>query len=803
MSSVVKDAGRVLAYARLPEGAFLHCINADIKFSFYSPSVIRCNISFIHEFEPFSYAVEAEPEVLQFGFEENERYITLSTSEFVTRIELGRFAVTFTAPDGTIINRDEPGLYNSMTDHHVTAYKSLQRNERFIGLGEKCGSLDKAGKGYTNSNTDCFAYGTDTDPLYSSIPFYIGLHDNLHNGQRRELCYGIFLDNTRQTDFNFGASNRRFSSFGARGGNLDYYFIYGNSVGEIIESFTDLTGRMTMPPLWTLGYHQCRYSYYPETTVRRIAETMRENRIPCDSITLDIHYMDKYKVFSWDSERFPHPAELLKDLKSMGFKTTLIFDPGISTDTDDAAERGIFVKYPDGQDYEAQVWPGWCKFPDFTNPLTRQWWAYKLAPMLNFGVEGIWNDMNEIATWGQKMPDNLIFEFEGYPASHLKARNVYGMLMASTAFQTFVATRARRPFVLTRAAYAGIQRYSAVWTGDSTASDASLLSGVRMLTGMGLSGLAFTGMDLGGFLGEPSTALYVRQMQTGTFMPYMRNHKQINTKSSEPWTCGEEAMETVRNYIRLRYRLIPYLYSTFRTASLTGMPIMRSLAIRFPFNEAVYDTLFENQYFFGDALLIAPFDSVQNYGAVYFPETLYYSLYSDEKFEPGVSILPLSLHTLPAFVEAGSIIPMQDPVQHTGEHPGDTLYLHVYKGETETAFVYYEDDGKSFEYRLGAFHERQISYLPSENRIIIDQSSGTLPSKFARLKLLLHGFAAGIRTASLNRQNPQPLTDETCTFLDPISAFDPQGREKPLSDCRVKTLTLPNGNERIEVSLHD
>ncbi|MDR2465771.1 MAG: glycoside hydrolase family 31 protein [Prevotellaceae bacterium] len=802
MNAIVKDAGRVLSHIRCVEGLFLHCENADVAISFYSPSVVRCNLSFVREFEPFSYAVQREPEAVPFDLEENDGFITLATSEFITRIDLDRFAVAFTALDGTIINRDEPGLFNSMTDNHVTAYKSLQRNERFIGLGEKCGSQDKAGKGYTNSNTDSFAYGTDTDPLYSSIPFYIGLHDNLHNGVRKELCYGIFLDNTRQTDFNFGASNRRFSSFGARGGNLDYYFIAGKSVGSIIESYTALTGRMTMPPLWTLGYHQCRYSYYPEATVRRIAETMRENRIPCDSITLDIHYMDKYKVFSWDSERFPRPAELLSDLNNMGFKTTLIFDPGICADTDDAKEKDIFVKYPDGQDYEAEVWPGWCKFPDFTNPKAREWWAQRLDSMLDFGVEGVWNDMNEIATWGQKMPDNLIFDFEGHKASHLKARNVYGLLMARTAFETFVASRSRRPFVLTRAAYAGIQSYSAVWTGDSTAADANLLSGVRMLTGLGLSGVAFVGMDVGGFLGEPSTTLYVRQMQIGAFMPYMRNHKQINTKSSEPWTCGEEAMEIARNYIRLRYRLIPYIYSAFRTASLTGMPVMRSLAIRFPFNDAVYDTLFENQYFFGDALMIAPSDSVQNYGAVYFPETLYYSLYNDEKFEPGVSILPLSLHTLPAFVAAGSIVPMQDPVQHTGEHPGDTLYLHVYKGKTATEFVYYEDDGESFDYQRGDFHERRISYLPAESKIVIDKPSGTLPSKFPLLKLLLHGFGR-IGTASLNGQEARPLTEEECSFLDPVSAFDPQGWEKPLSGCCVKTLELPNDSERMEISLHD
>ena len=794
MNTIVKEVGQVLSYTRRPDGVFLHCENADVALSFYSLFVVRCNVSFTREFEPFSYAVEASPKAVQFGLEDEYGCLILSLSEFETQIDLSSFAVTFTTLDGRIINRDEPGLHNSMTDHHVTAYKSLHRNERFLGLGEKCGSLDKAGKGYTNSNTDSFAYGIDTDPLYASIPFYIGLHDG--------LCYGIFLDNTRQSDFNFGASNRRFSSFGARGGNLDYYFIFGDSIGAIIESYTLLTGRMKLPPMWALGYHQCRYSYYPDTTVRRIAATMRENRIPCDSITLDIHYMDNYRVFSWDKERFPRPASLLRGLSDMGFKTTLIFDPGIPADTADADAAEVFVKYPDGRDYEAQVWPGWCKFPDFTNPEARRWWAQRLDLMLDYGVEGIWNDMNEIATWGQKMPDNLIFDFEGHKASHLKARNVYGMLMARTAFETFVASRSRRPFVLTRAAYAGIQRYSAVWTGYSTAGDANLMSGIRMLNGMGLSGVAFVGMDLGGFLGEPSTALYVRQMQVGAFMPYMRNHKQVNTKSSEPWTYGEEAMEIVRNYIRLRYRLLPYIYSTFRTATLTGMPVMRSLAIRCPFDEAVYDTLFENQYYFGDSLMVAPFDTVQNYAPVYFPERRCYSLYTDESFKPGVSFVPLPIHTIPVFVDSGAIIPMQDAVQHTGEHPGDTLYLHVYKGSTIRIFNYYEDDGASFDYMDGAYHERRITYNPSKHKIILGKSSGTLPSKFTRLKLVLHGFHF-IGIIGVNGTEHYPLQSEDCLFLDAISAYEPQEEEKSLGCCHVKTFELPYGNERMEFNLHD
>jgi alpha-glucosidase len=398
------------------------------------------------------------------------------------------------------------------------------------------------------------------------------------------------------------------------------------------------------------------------------------------------------------------------------------------------------------------------------------------------------------------MPDNLLFHFEGEKASHLKARNVYGLQMCRSSYEGFVAACKRRPFLLTRAAFSGVQRYSAVWTGDNTAEDAHLLMGVRMLMSMGITGVAFSGMDTGGFLGEPSPELYVRWMQTGAFTPYMRNHKQINTKSSEPWTYGEEALEIVRNYINLRYKLLPYIYSCFRESSLTGMPLVRTLAIAHAFDDKVYDGLFENQFYFGDAFMVAPFDSTEKYGEIYFPEGCRYNLY-DDSFVKGnsIRITPLSLHTLPVYVNESSIIPMQNLVQHTGQKPGDTLYVHIYSGRKINSFTYYEDDGTSFDYLSGIYYERTITYNPENNSIIMDKVKGSFLSGFTQIKLILHGFD-DVGTIKINSK-PTDICRESISFLDPISAFQPQSEITASGECPVKSVLFENNNNEIVITV--
>lgn len=762
--------------------------NAFGEVTVYSPTVVRMRLDQHPLGKDISYAVVSGPVTTRTTVNETPEAVTLSTDSLKVVISRKPFHVAFYTPDGRVINEDEKGLNTSWVNSFVTTYKHLQEGERFIGLGEKVGGLDKRGNGYTNWNADNFGYRTDKDPLYATFPFYIGIHHGLR--------YGIFFDNTWQTDFNFGASTDRFSSFGSHGGAMNYYFIAGARVEDIITSYTGLTGRMTMPPLWSLGYQQNRYSYYPDTEVMRIAQTLREKKIPADGITLDIHYMDKYKVFTWDKQRFPDPAAMSAKLAGMGFKLTVIVDPGVKTEEgygvyERGKKAGVFIKYPDSTDYKGQVWPGWCAFPDFTGSKGREWWGKEISKYAGDGISGIWNDMNEIATWGQKMPDNVLFNNEGEAATHLQIHNVYGLNMARASFEGFRQALNRRPFVLTRSGYAGLQRYSAIWTGDNRSEEDHMLLGVRMLCNLGLAGVPFTGMDIGGFTGNPSVALYVRWMQVGSFNPYMRNHTAVNTKSSEPWAYGEQAMEIVRNYISLRYRLLPYAYSNFYEATQNGLPLMRSMAIDYTDDAQIYRGAFEHQYMYGRAFMVAPFTGSENFGNIYFPAGNWYDLYTDKVIKGGQELtFPLTMSKLPVYVKAGSIVPMQSLVQHTEEKPTDTLLVHVYAGVSGSHFVYFEDDGSSYNYEKGDFYRRRITYDPALRQIVLGKVEGTYTSKFKYIKLALHGFGDGELTVGGHKAG-----SEFEALLAPVSKFDPQGDANEPEGHTIRTVTVSNGAE--------
>jgi alpha-glucosidase len=788
-AQLVKNTGKVTAVNIQSQEIRITTQNGFAVITAYSPSIIRVRIDKQPLAKDFSYAVISKPLVFKPRISQNADEIKLETDSLTTIISKNPFSIQFTTPDGKTINKDEPGLGTSWIGEEVTTYKTMQEGERFIGLGEKTGNLDRKGSSYTNWNTDAFGYTVNQDPIYSTIPFYIGVHHSLN--------YGIFFDNSYRSNFNFGASNNRFSSFNANGGEMNYYFIFHQRVADIITSYTQLTGRITLPPLWSLGYQQNRYSYYPEAEVMRIAQTLREKEIPADGITLDIHHMDAYKLFTWNRSRFPDPGSMNEKLHKLGFKTTVIVDPGIKVEKgyhayESGLQSDIFIKYSDGQNYTGQVWPGWCHFPDFTSSKGRAWWKDQVTHYAKSGVSGLWNDMNEIATWGQNMPDNVIFDFEGNPVTHQQAHNVYGLEMIRASYEGYrAALPDKRPFILTRAGYAGLQRYSAIWTGDNRAEEDHMLLGVRLMNSLGLSGVPFSGMDIGGFTGNGSPSLYARWIQIGAFIPYFRSHTGINTKSAEPWAFGEEVLEIARNYINLRYKLLPYLYSNFYEASVSGLPIMRTLALDNTHDANVYDTRFQNEYCFGPSFLIAPYESKQTYAPVYFPQGKWYNFYNDS-IEAGSKekIFTLSMHQLPVFVKESSIIPMQSLIQTTATQPTDTLFLHLYKGEVKNKFVYYEDDGESYAYEKGAFYKRAITYDPAANKLTLAAPEGQISSKFKHLQLILHGFGT--------QENMKP---DEIAFLQPISRFDPQGEATPPVVCKVQKRTVANAKEEITVQL--
>ncbi len=766
------------------------------KIIFYTAHVVRVIAHYAPLVIPPSYAVIADPKPTKVSFKDLETHLLYQTKHLRLIIDKQTFTLRFETIDKQIINEDDSAFGLTWTGQEATVYKKLQPQERFIGLGEKPGDLNRKGTGHTNWNTDYFAYPLEADSIYSSFPFYIGIHDNLQ--------YGIFLDSSYKTHFNFGASNNRFSSFSTEHGPLDYYFIYGKNTEHILKHYGYLTGTCPLPPSWALGYQQSRYSYYPDRDVLTLAETFRSKKIPADVIYLDIHYMEGYKLFTWDKENFHDPKALIDKLATLGFKLVVILDPGIKVEDSydvyrDGLEANIFIKYPDQSNYTAGVWPGWCHFPDFTNPKTRDWWAKWLEVYTKIGIKGFWNDMNEIATWGQRLPDFIEFNHEGHKATAKHMRNVYGLLMCRSTFEGAEKHLPNtRPFLLTRAAYPGVQRYSAIWTGDNVSSDDHMLLGIRQILSLGLTGVAFSGYDFGGFVGEADVHLYVRWLTLAVFSPFLRNHTMINTRSTEPWTFGEEAEEIARNYINFRYQLFPYLYSMFYLAHKCNLPVARSLVLDYDDDDAIYSPKYQNQYLFGAALLIIPVKSNEKIADAYLPNGNWYDLYNDTLLKGNKNhFVKAPLERLPVFVKAGSIIPMQAVQQNLSQKPSDTLYLHIYKDNSDTIFDYYEDDGESLNYQKKEYYKRKVYYYGKMNFLKFKKTSGNYKSKFKKIKLLLHGFKP-LKNININGKNSL-VKQEKHQIFKPISNFDPLGKQAKSDNLNLQTIIFSLKNKKIEI----
>lgn len=783
------------------EGQTIHLATdfGKANITVFSPNVFRIRIVKDEFKTDFSYSVIEKPQSCGFTIEEKKDKLLVKTDALLLEITKKPVRFTFKTLAGAIINADDLAFGTSWVENEVTTYKAMQDGERFVGLGEKTGNLDRRGSAYVHWNTDNPHHQSWDDPLYASFPFYIGIHHGLN--------YGIFFDNSYRSVFSFGASNDRFSSFGADGGEMNYYFIWHENISGILKLYSDLTGRMEIPPLWGLGYQQCRWSYFPDSEVMNIAHTFRDKKIPLDVLYLDIHYMDNYKIFTWNSIRFPKPAQMVGDLKKMGIHTTVILDPGIKVEKgykayEDGLKENVFVKYPDQTPYTAQVWPGWCHFPDFTKPACRLWWSEQFNELVKDGIEGFWNDMNEPASWGQSTPSLINFDWEGNKTTYKQAKNVYGLLMARSTFEaTQKLMNGKRPLVLTRSGFAGLQRYSAIWTGDNSPNDDHMLLGVRMVNSIGLAGVPYCGYDVGGFMGDGTPKLFARWISIGVFAPFYRSHKSYNNREAEPWSYGEDIEVIARDYIQLRYKLLPYVYSAFYEASLSGMPIARSLCIDYPYQEKIYSTDYQNQYLFGPSLLIAPVESEKLFTKVYLPDGDWFDFYSDEKYTGNQEYrVDCPLNRLPVFAKAGSIIPMQKAVQSTSENPSDTLTIHLYKGNTTNEFCYYEDDGNSYNYKQGNYAKRNIRYIPSENKLAFSQKEGKYISKFSKIRIIFHGFEnlKNVKVNGIATKFQECIVNQ----LQALSINDPLAVGVPWQYDVISTsnLLIDNSEKAIEIS---
>ena len=767
------NLGPVLSHEKTAHGIAGRTATARFSVDVYSPHIIRVRVvpEGVERHVGYALTTDEVPAFSQFDVNVADPIVVVKTLSITTEVELRPdLRITFKDAGGQVVNEDLPGKELGMTlaGNKVTVYKRLQSDERFIGMGEQLGNLDRRGSVITLKNTDYYGYDDPKVPMYVSIPFFMGMHDG--------KVYGLFFNNSYRSVFNFGASNRRFASFSFDGGALDQFFIFDASVRRILEHYTSLTGRIPLPPRWSLGYQQSRCSYYPESQVMWIADTFRAKKIPLDGITLDADYLHHYQPFRINKERFPDMRRLADTLRGMNIELTASVNPGIAIDDTyeqyrSGLKEDVFLRYADGELYVADIAPNTNHFVDFSDPRGRRWWIDNMKIYQDLGIHGLWNDMNEPAIDGQAMPDNVVFDFDGQKTSALEAQNYYGMLMARAAYESAAQYGGnRRPFVLSRSGFAGIQRYAAVWSGDNQAKDEHIQLGVLLINQMGLSGVPFTGPDLGGYIGDGNKDLFRRWVEVGVFAPYLRNHRGQYTAANEPWAYGEEVEAISKSYIEFRYQLMPYLYSTFYEAAETGMPVSRSLSIGYSFDANVYSPDYQYEFLFGPALLVNPMTSQEQAKSTYLPAGAWYDLFTDERLDGGrVHRAGYAGHRIPIFAKASAIIPMQGKVQSTRDDPGPVLFVHVFNGAERNEFVYYDDDGETLDYRKGQFRKRVITFDPVKNELRFTRPEGSFAARFQKIRLILHGFGP-LDGATVNGK-ATAVQSQVVRMLDPLEAL--------------------------------
>lgn len=628
--------------------------------------------------------------------------------------ELGRIRISIDEQQKIMLEYEE----EKFLDGHVSDgelgfvwFFTYPRSASIYGLGEKGGRLNRVGRKYllVNREQGIFFSNPDVDPLHANVPFFIINKDN-------KKFLGVFINNSWHAKVDFSRRGKGVLMF--TGGFFDVFFIIGNNIREIIESYTHITGRPPLPPIWAFGYQQSHWGYSSKEKIMRIAKKFRDMGIPCDIIYLDIDYMHRAKIFTWNTDAFPKPREMIDVLHKMGFKIVVIVDPFIKVD-----ERYQLYKYSKWKNYLVRNkrgkiilvkgWPGKSAIPDLLNPDVAKWWGmlYYLFHK-KYGVDGFWNDMNEpseivsVYTRDTKFRPGLFFDGKRYH-QFKEIGNIFGLLENKAVHETF-RRRNRRVFILSRSGFAGVQRYAVLWTGDIWSSWIHLAKSIIMLLSMGISGLPFVGADIGGFAPKyfrVDKELFVRWIQLGTFYPIMRNHYTKWKPSQEPWSFDKKTLRISKNFIRLRYRLIPYLYSLAYMSYKKGYPIMRPLFFDFPEDNVSYSI--ETEFMFGPWLLIAPIlRKKQRKRKVYLPRGKWFDFWDPTKtFKNGIVEYYCGIERIPIFIRDGAIIPTQKPLDYIGKEKIDTINIDIYiDSAKESSWIIYEDDGETYDYERGKYN---------------------------------------------------------------------------------------------------
>lgn len=717
----------------------------------------------------FSYAIDPafQPVHSNWKMTETSGFVHIQTEEISCRISKKGLHTSLFNLKGKLILEDDKGFHWEDGDWGnpiVQMSKKAHPDESYFGLGDKSCHLNLRGERLQNWVTDSFGYTSTTDPLYRAIPFYYGLNDG--------RAYGVFFDNSFQSYFDFAKEREDATSFWSHGGEMNYYFIYGPELIAVAERYALLTGRPELPPLWALGFHQCKWSYYPESVVRNLAAEFRQRRIPCDGLYLDIDYMDGYRCFTWNNQHFSDPAKMIADLEKDGFKTVVIIDPGIKIDPNykvfqEALQKDYFCRRSDGPYIKGKVWPGECFFPDYTRPEVRTWWSGLFRDLIRrMGVRGVWNDMNEPAIFdvpSKTFPEDVRHDYDGNMTSHRKAHNVYGMQMSRASYDGVKHFGyPRRPFLITRATYAGGQRFASVWTGDNVASWEHLQLASIQSQRLAISGFSHVGSDVGGFNDMPDGELFVRWLQLGVFHPLYRVHSiglnatgdsavdetaiaeniQSGKKiDQEPWSFGDEYTDLARKTIELRYKLIPLIYTAFWQYSMHGTPILRPLSF---LDQNDPETLHRMEEFcLGDHLLACPISEPNAEGRyLYLPEGIWYDFQTNQPI-PGEQEIwaDATIEDIPMYVRAGGIIPMAPVMQYVGEKPIEEMTLHVYYKNGEEKSILYADAGDGYDYLEGKYLLHNFKVAGESKKFTLSQfRNGAFIPTYDRFRVIFHGL---------------------------------------------------------------
>ncbi len=724
-----------------------------LRIEVLSPKIIRFRYSVRwHFLSDFSYAIDpkfTKSKVDYLIFEDDVK-IEIKTSLLEVHILKEGLSVLIYNQEGDLLNSDEKGFHWEEDERYggeiVKMTKSAIDGEAFFGLGDKTSSQNIRGRRYTNWGSDEFGYTGASDPLYKNINLYYGFHDG--------LSYGIFFDNSFRTHYDLGLERSDVLSFWAEGGEMNYYFFYGEDLLDVSSQYANLTGVPELPPLWSLGYQQCKWSYFPESRVKEVAAKLRSERLPCDAIYLDIDYMDGFRCFTWDSERFPDPKKLVADLKNEGFQVVSIIDPGIKIDIDyevfkEGLEKDYFCKRADGPYMQGKVWPGECYFPDFTRPEVRDWWAGLFEDLVgNVGLAGIWTDMNEPAVFevpSKTFPPDVRHDYDGHPSSHRRAHNVYGMQMArATSDGVKRFNSGKRPLVITRSGYAGMQRYTSTWTGDNLANWDHLYYAHMQTLRLSISGVSFCGSDIGGFIDHPSAELFVRWFQLGVFHPFFRSHSSGDHGDQEPWLFGKRASEEIRKAIELRYQLLPYIYTCFYEHTRTGKPMLRPMIFQ-NCGKKPYLTNNNESAFLGEHILYSPvlLEGMKE-KTIFLPEGAWYDFGSSERYNGNrTHSIPTPLSKIPMFVKEGAVIPLYPVMQYVNERRIETVTLNVYFSKNKAESRFYCDDGDGYSYTQGNYREAVFNTQGGQSHFFLGQSyEGDFEPDFQDYRIRLVGLSA-------------------------------------------------------------